>query len=110
MLESSFYPVWTGISFGCGHLTHSPTLGGLPDETAALYLQKVNEVVDRAKAAADTQPSPYSRLPPMTFSFGRGLQGDAMQLWVRGDEKGACEAFKVRARACWKAARGGKEN
>ena len=84
--------------------------GGLSDETADLYLQKANEVVDKARANASSQASSYSRLPPLSFSFGRGLQGDAIQRWVRGDEKGACEAFKARARACWRAAKGGKEN
>ncbi|KAL5512660.1 hypothetical protein ACEPAG_2926 [Sanghuangporus baumii] len=84
--------------------------GGLSDEMAPLYLQKVNEVVDKARTNANAQPSPYSRLPPLSFSFGRGLQGDAMLRWVRGDEKGACEAFKARAKECWKAAKGGKEN
>lgn len=85
------------------------SLGGLPDETAALYLQHVNKLVDGAKAKADVEPSPYARLPPLSFSFGRGLQGDAMQLWVRNDEDGAREAFRVRAKACSKAAKGGQD-
>ena len=54
----------------------------------------------------DTSSSPFSRLPPLTFSFGRGLQGDAMQRWVRGDEQGAKEAFEERAKACSAAAKG----
>lgn len=42
----------------------------------------------------------------MTFSFGRGLQGDAMRRWAAGDEAGACTAFKERAKVCSAAARG----
>lgn len=75
--------------------------GGLPDETAALYLARVNALVDRADAQ-----SAYKRLPPMTFSFGRGLQGDAMRRWVKGDEEGAREAFRARAGVCSGAAKG----
>lgn len=76
-------------------------LGGLSDSDAALYLHKVNEVVNSAKP-----PSALARLPPLTFSFGRGLQGDAMQKWVRGDENGAKQAFEERARVCSSAAKG----
>lgn len=75
--------------------------GGLPDETASLYLARVNALVDKADAQ-----SAYKRLPPMTFSFGRGLQGDAMRRWVKGDEEGAREAFRARAGVCSGAAKG----
>lgn len=75
--------------------------GGLSDETAALYLRSVNALVNASK-----EPSSYTRLPPLTFSFGRGLQGDAMQKWVRGDEQGAKAAFAARAKVCSASARG----
>lgn len=47
-----------------------------------------------------------SRLPNLTFSFGRGLQGEAMSKWVVADEAGAKQAFEARAKACWLAAKG----
>jgi len=75
--------------------------GGLSDEDAAAYLSAANKLVNTAK-----DPSPFARLPPLTFSFGRGLQGDAMKKWVSGDEEGAREAFRERARVCSKAAVG----
>ncbi|EPQ54593.1 aldolase [Gloeophyllum trabeum ATCC 11539] len=75
--------------------------GGLSDSESILYLNKLNVLVN-----ASTAPSPFSRLPPLSFSFGRGLQGDAMKKWVKGDEEGAKKAFEVRAKACYDAARG----
>ncbi|ETW81636.1 hypothetical protein HETIRDRAFT_317352, partial [Heterobasidion irregulare TC 32-1] len=75
--------------------------GGLSDADAALYLHEINQVVNTAQP-----PSALARLPPLTFSFGRGLQGDAMQKWVRGDEKGAKDAFEARAKTCSSAAKG----
>ncbi|KAF9221642.1 aldolase [Gyrodon lividus] len=77
--------------------------GGLSDSDAVRYLNAVNVVVDKAPARS---PLSLSRLPNLTFSFGRGLQGDAMQKWVRGDEAGAKQAFEARAKACWVAAKG----
>ncbi|KAG6868623.1 hypothetical protein C0993_000213 [Termitomyces sp. T159_Od127] len=50
--------------------------------------------------------SPLARLQPLTFSFGRALQGDAAKSWVNGDEAGMKEAFEIRARGCWLAAQG----
>ncbi|THH15845.1 hypothetical protein EW146_g4697 [Bondarzewia mesenterica] len=85
-----------------GHFAHDLICaGGLSDSDAALYLHKINQIVNSAKP-----PSAFARLPPLTFSFGRGLQGDAMQKWVRGDEKGAKEVFEERAKVCWGAAQG----
>ncbi|KAH7921778.1 aldolase [Leucogyrophana mollusca] len=75
--------------------------GGLSDSDAISYLNAVNKLVN---ATAPT--SSFARLPPLTFSFGRGLQGDAMRRWVAGDEGGAKKAFEERARKCWEAARG----
>ncbi|EGN98351.1 hypothetical protein SERLA73DRAFT_109790 [Serpula lacrymans var. lacrymans S7.3] len=77
--------------------------GGLSDSDAIKYLNAVNTVVNSPKT---DYPLCFSRLPPLTFSFGRGLQGDAMQKWVKGDETGAKKAFEDRAKACYKAARG----
>ena len=75
--------------------------GGLPDETASLYLSTINTLLDSADAM-----SAYKRLPPLTFSFGRGLQGNAMRKWVAGDEDGAKEAFRTRASVCSAAVKG----
>ncbi|KAA1469934.1 aldolase [Dentipellis sp. KUC8613] len=75
--------------------------GGLSDSDAALYLHEINQVKNTA-----LPPSALTRLPPLTFSFGRGLQGDAMQKWVLGDEEGARRAFEERAKICWSAAKG----
>ena len=99
--------------------------GGLADQTASDYLKAVNSLVDEAcvrvlsssassaglnsdlESKAEPTDYAYARLPPLTFSFGRGLQGDAMTKWVKQDEKGACEAFQERAKVCWSAVRGG---
>jgi fructose-bisphosphate aldolase class I len=67
------------------------------------YLNVVNMIVNKAPAGS---PLSLSRLPNLTFSFGRGLQGDAMRKWVKGDEAGAKQAFEARAKACWLAAKG----
>ncbi|KIK93732.1 hypothetical protein PAXRUDRAFT_828671 [Paxillus rubicundulus Ve08.2h10] len=77
--------------------------GGLSDSDAVRYLNAVNVAVNKAPAG---EPLSLSRLPNLTFSFGRGLQGDAMRKWVKGDEAGAKEAFEARAKACWLAAKG----
>jgi fructose-bisphosphate aldolase class I len=77
--------------------------GGLSDSDATTYLNALNVLVNHASSAA---PSALSRLPPLTFSFGRGLQGNAMQKWVKGDEEGAKKAFEERARVCSAAAKG----
>ncbi|KAI5123175.1 hypothetical protein M0805_000875 [Coniferiporia weirii] len=90
--------------------------GGLADADAVAYLRSVNARVDSARtrtaAAAMEQgkgkggQDAVARLPPLTFSFGRGLQGGAMRLWVGGDEEGAREAFRGRAGECSRAVRG----
>ncbi|KAL4063297.1 fructose-bisphosphate aldolase [Scleroderma yunnanense] len=77
--------------------------GGLSDSDSVAYLNAVNTIVNRPPVG---YPLCLSRLPPLSFSFGRGLQGDAMQRWVRGDETGAKVAFEERAKACFLAARG----
>jgi len=84
--------------------------GGLPDQTATAYLNALNVLKNNAVSAhehAAGQISSITRLPPLTFSFGRGLQGGAMGCWVKGDVEGAKEAFKERARECYLASRGG---
>ncbi|TFK52448.1 aldolase [Heliocybe sulcata] len=75
--------------------------GGLSDSDSILYLNKLNSLVN-----SSSPPSCLARLPPLSFSFGRGLQGDAMKKWVKGDEAGAKAAFEVRAKACHDAAKG----
>lgn len=69
--------------------------GGLSDSDSVEYLNAVNAVVNRPPVGS---PLCLSRSPPLSFSFGRGLQGDAMQKWVRGDDAGA--------KACFLAAKG----
>ena len=89
--------------------------GGLPDDTASLYLSRLNALRDKALEAlhspSNSSINPhyrsFSRLPPLTFSFGRGLQGGAMRRWVAGDDAGACSVFAERAKVCYEAA-GGK--
>ncbi|KAG1872427.1 fructose-bisphosphate aldolase [Suillus subalutaceus] len=54
--------------------------GGLSDSDAVKFLNAVNVVANKVLAN-----SPLSPLPHLTLSFGRGLQGDAMQKWVKGD-------------------------
>ncbi|KIM61990.1 hypothetical protein SCLCIDRAFT_120586 [Scleroderma citrinum Foug A] len=77
--------------------------GGLSYSDSVEYLNAVNVVVNRPPVGS---PLCLSRLPPLSFSFGRGLQGNAMRKWVRGDEAGAKVAFEERARACFLAAKG----
>ncbi|PAV17536.1 aldolase [Pyrrhoderma noxium] len=84
--------------------------GGLPDDVAATYLHHVNALVSEAREKNDIVPSPYARLPPLTFSFGRGLQGDAMERWVHGDEEGARQAFFKRAKVCSESVKGLKDS
>ena len=62
----------------------------------------MNAIVNKASVGS---PRALSRLPSLTFSFGRGLQVEAMSKWVAGNEVGAKQAFEVRAKAYWLAAR-----
>ena len=84
--------------------------GGLSDDDAASYLNAINAAKDKEMRALHTgemgQYASLARLPRLTFSFGRGLQGNAMTKWAEGDESGAKEAFAKRAEICYKAARG----
>ncbi|KAG6832000.1 hypothetical protein H0H92_006035 [Tricholoma furcatifolium] len=75
--------------------------GGLPAAVATSYLAAVNKLVSSAGVE-----SPFARLQPLTFSFGRALQGDAAKYWVKGDEQGMKNAFEEWSRACWLAAQG----
>ncbi|KDR82673.1 hypothetical protein GALMADRAFT_238152 [Galerina marginata CBS 339.88] len=75
--------------------------GGLPSSTATQYLAAINALV-----LASPPTSPFSRLPALTFSYGRALQGEPMKHWVKGDEKGTREALEKWSKACWHAARG----
>ncbi|PPQ66253.1 hypothetical protein CVT24_007271 [Panaeolus cyanescens] len=57
--------------------------GGLSSDTATSYLSALNELV-----ASAPERSALKRLPPLTFSFGRAIQGDALKCWVKGDKDG----------------------
>jgi fructose-bisphosphate aldolase, class I len=57
--------------------------GGLTDSNAIQYLNAVNLLKQK-----DPSKAPW----PLTFSYGRALQGTAMKVWAKGDIK---EAQKV---------------
>ncbi|TFK40661.1 fructose-bisphosphate aldolase [Crucibulum laeve] len=75
--------------------------GGLAPITATKYLAALNALVK-----ASPPGSAFSRLPPLTFSFGRAIQGDAMKDWAKGDEAAAKAALGKWSKACWHAAKG----
>lgn len=74
-------------------------VGGLSSSDATAYLSAVNALRDTSSA--------FSRLPALSFSFGRALQGEAVQHWIRGDEEAVKKSFEEWSRACWAAAKGG---
>ncbi|KAH8113553.1 fructose-bisphosphate aldolase, partial [Phellopilus nigrolimitatus] len=80
--------------------------GGLPDATAAAYLQAANALLSASQDGKPEGKREYARVPPLTFSFGRGLQGDAMVKWAAGDEAGARAVFRARAEELSRAAKG----
>ncbi|KAF9485845.1 aldolase [Pholiota conissans] len=88
-------------SFAVAHRARSVSSGGLSSATATAYLAALNALV-----LTSAPTSPFKRLPPLTFSYGRAIQGEAMKLWVRGDDKGARAGITERAKACYHAARG----
>jgi len=75
--------------------------GGLPPATATRYLAAVNALV-----LASAPTSPFSRLPPLTFSYGRALQGEAMKIWAKGDDNGTKAKIVQMSKECSQAARG----
>ncbi|KAF8073620.1 hypothetical protein FPV67DRAFT_756670 [Lyophyllum atratum] len=75
--------------------------GGLPSPVATSWLAAANALVNSSGLG-----SPWRRLPPLSFSFGRALQGDALKHWVSGDERQMKEAFEKWSRACSLAAQG----
>ncbi|KIK59435.1 hypothetical protein GYMLUDRAFT_44428 [Collybiopsis luxurians FD-317 M1] len=75
--------------------------GGLPSTVAISYLSAVNALVN-----SSPPNSPFSRLPPLTFSYGRAIQGKALQHWARGEKDLMKATLQEACRACWKAARG----
>jgi fructose-bisphosphate aldolase class I len=77
--------------------------GGLSSETATSWLTAVNKLVDSAPPG-----SAFRRLPMLTFSFGRAIQGEPMKKWVHGDEEGTRAGIADWSKKCWQAA-GGKE-
>lgn len=77
------------------------SLGGLSSSVATDNLAAVNALVN-----SSSPTSPFSRLPALSFSFGRALQGEAMMHWTRGDVEATKEAFEKWSRTCWNAAKG----
>jgi len=75
--------------------------GGLPSSVALSYLSAVNALVN-----VSSPPSPFARLPPLTFSYGRALQGEAIKHWARGEKDLMKATLEEACKACCKAARG----
>ncbi|THV03854.1 aldolase [Dendrothele bispora CBS 962.96] len=75
--------------------------GGLEPAVAMKHLSALNALVNKAKPG-----SPFARLPPLSFSYGRALQGEAMKHWVRGDIQAMKNAFDQATKGCFMAARG----
>lgn len=72
--------------------------GGLAPTIAVEYLTALNRLANSS--------SVFSRLPRLSFSYGRALQGEALKHWVTGDEEGARKAFQKWTKACFRAAKG----
>jgi len=75
--------------------------GGLAPSVALSYLSSLNNLVNKSPPR-----SPFSRLPPLSFSYGRAMQQDALRLWVRGDEAGAQQSLQRMSQACFRAVKG----
>lgn len=78
--------------------------GGLASAVALDYLSSLNILVNNSPA-----PSPFSRLPPLSFSFGRAMQKDAMRLWMHGDDEAAKRALEGMSQGCYRAVKGNAE-
>jgi len=75
--------------------------GGLLPSVATSYLAALNALVNSSPPS-----SPFSRLPPLSFSFGRALQGEALKYWVKGDHQAMKDSLDIMSKACWQAAKG----
>ncbi|KAJ4487651.1 fructose-bisphosphate aldolase [Lentinula aciculospora] len=75
--------------------------GGLPSPVAISYLSAVNALVNSSSA-----PSPFARLPPLTFSYGRAIQGDAIKHWVKGEKQSMKASLEEACKGCYKATKG----
>lgn len=75
--------------------------GGLDSQVATHYLAALNALKNEA-----SPHSAFARLPPLSFSFGRALQGEAAKHWVRGDDGATKDAFERWSKACFLAAKG----
>ncbi|KAJ3754417.1 fructose-bisphosphate aldolase [Lentinula raphanica] len=75
--------------------------GGLPSSVAVSYLSAVNALVNSSSA-----PSPFARLPPLTFSYGRAIQGDAIKHWLKGEKISMKSSLEEACKSCYKAAKG----
>ncbi|KAL0581158.1 hypothetical protein V5O48_000848 [Marasmius crinis-equi] len=82
-------------------LMFSDDTGGLATPVALDYLSAVNKLVNSSPPT-----SPFSRLPPLSFSYGRALQGEAIQKWVNGDVAAMKSSLEHAAKGCWQAAKG----
>jgi len=89
------------ITFRKTSVLSSRRLGGLAPALATRYLAAVNALVNSSQAS-----SPFARLPCLTFSFGRALQGDALKEWVKGNEEEAKALLQKWSKVCWQSARG----
>jgi fructose-bisphosphate aldolase, class I len=93
------------------HTLSAPTLnankpydpGGLQPSVATSYLAALNALINESPA-----PSPFSRLPALTYSFGRALQQEAMEHYVNKDETKVKEAYAKWSKVCGLAAQGKK--
>ncbi|PFH53889.1 hypothetical protein AMATHDRAFT_136272, partial [Amanita thiersii Skay4041] len=72
--------------------------GGLAPSVATTYLLELNALVDSSRS--------FTRMPKLSFSYGRALQGEAMKCWVKGDEQGAKKAFERWSKECSRASKG----
>ncbi|EEB93713.1 hypothetical protein MPER_07595, partial [Moniliophthora perniciosa FA553] len=75
--------------------------GGLSTPVALDYLSALNQLVNTSPPT-----SPFKRLPPLSFSYGRALQGEAIKHWANSDAQSMKDSLERAAKGCWLAARG----
>uniref|UniRef100_A0A0W0FUV3 fructose-bisphosphate aldolase n=1 Tax=Moniliophthora roreri TaxID=221103 RepID=A0A0W0FUV3_MONRR len=75
--------------------------GGLSTPVALDYLSALNQLVNISPPT-----SPFKRLPPLSFSYGRALQGEAIKHWANKDTRSMKDSLERAAKGCWLAARG----
>jgi fructose-bisphosphate aldolase, class I len=82
-------------------LVLSSCKGGLPPNVATDFLAAANALVNAAPPT-----SHYTRLPPLSFSYGRAIQSEAIKCWAKQDLEGMENCLRNMSEACWKAAQG----